>query len=264
MALNPLLDEFTWERPSGRRHGFRWQWSGEDYFLARIPGVRFEKYHPSPGIFRVLANLRQEREDVLQFANRYGLLGSGLPGDTPSDLYFSAWRKRIEEMRDMVALADALNVSDWTTVRRVLRSDSKAPDVLAPLAVDRLFRVSDQRILEGGSGMVGVWNGITENVDIRPQLSHLHAFMFFQLKDSALAHRRYRACEYCHQWFEVASGKWPVNKITCSPACRYQLYRKRRQRAVELHSKGWSLKRIAKEIGSEIDQIKTWVSNVKE
>jgi hypothetical protein len=88
--------------------------------------------------------------------------------------------------------------------------------------------------------------------------------MYLQLAHAILGGKKYQPCEACGRWFELAPGLNRADRQTCSDSCRVKLYRVRRQRARELHAKKWSLKRISKEIGSNVSTIKKWLSQHKE
>jgi hypothetical protein len=91
--------------------------------------------------------------------------------------------------------------------------------------------------------------------------------MYCQFAWSMLGDKKYSCCPVCGKWFEVGPAVQPgarSDKAACSASCRVMRYRRRMYRARELRAEGWSLARIARELGTDSDTIKKWVSSTKE
>jgi hypothetical protein len=273
------LDDFTWQRPASRKRGFTWEGTGEDMCLARVPGAAFNSYRPHPGIFRDFARLEQTPKAVLSFANRYGPLRQRLEFNA-----FPFWRKGIQDMAKLVTLSDAVTAGDWNTIPEALapflanaylrdaadirpirqkqkRGEEVSRNELAHAAVIRLWQAIApiQRLEAQGS-----WNSMTGKVELRLKHADLLGIMFFQLGHALIGGRRFRQCTVCGKWSLLEPGVNRADRTTCSGYCRLKLCRQRRAKAVALHSRGWGSNKIAKEIGSDVSNVKKWVSQAKE
>jgi hypothetical protein len=277
--LRLILDDFTWQRPASRKKGFQWEGPQGDRSLARVHGAKFTPYRPPPGIFRDFAGLEPTPEAVLAFANRYGALRQRIGFDS-----FNLWQKGIRQMRQLVTLGDAVTdgdckrisqalepfladpslvtAADIRPIRRRYERGEKVPrDELAQAAVMRLYHgISPVERLEAE----GAWHYPSGNVALRLKHADLLDFMFFQLGHALLSGRRFRQCVACGKWSLLQPGVSRADRTTCSAYCRLRLYRRRRARAVELHRRGWSPRRIAKEIGSDVSRVTRWLSQATE
>jgi Putative ATPase subunit of terminase (gpP-like) len=271
--------EFTWERPA-KGKGFAWQEtdSGE-IRLVRVEGVPFESYGPlneCTGLFRTFAALDPEPVAMLKFANRNGLLG----GDWDE---LALWREGIARLKSLVAAWDALAAEDWAALRAVLSKRPKAlfqpgsdakragPSELANAAVHLLYREVAGRIFGWTFGAWSrqqhppvLWHQQTKRLVLQLVPPSLMDAMLLQFADAIQGGKRYHQCEACSRWFERRPGLARADRQTCSDSCRVKLYRLRQARARELHGEGWSAKRIAKELGSDVSTIKKWASKNKE
>jgi hypothetical protein len=277
-VLNVVV-EFVWERPA-KRKGFAWEEtdSGETR-LARVEGAPFETYKPlkdCTGLFRTFANLSQDPAVMLAFANRYGALGYGWDR-------MGLFREGVVRMKRLVSVWDALTREDWETLRAVL---SKLPRALFQPGADaksashgELVNAGVHLLYHEVGGLTFGWTfGAWSRQQDPPVLWHpgaaqlvlklappslMHA-MYLQLAQAVLGNKTYHQCLACGVWFELAPGQARADRQTCSGSCRVKLYRLRQVRARELHGEGWSLKRISKELGSDVSTIKKWLSQNKE
>jgi hypothetical protein len=88
--------------------------------------------------------------------------------------------------------------------------------------------------------------------------------LYLQFGLSILGNKTYQCCPACGRWFELAPGVGRADKLACSVSCRMKLYRQRQRRARELRAKGWALSKIARELGSDVNTVKNWISQEKE
>jgi hypothetical protein len=278
LVLQLIWDDFTWRRPAARRRGFAWVGTGEDLCLAPVPGADLRPYRPHPGIFRDFAGLGQTPAAVLDFANRYGPLRLRLELNP-----FPFWLKGIRHMAELVRLGDAVAAGDWQRMPGSLepfladpalagaddlrpirqkqeRGEKVSRDEQAHAAVARLCHAVWP---PGRLGPEGAWNPLTGKVELRLRPNDLLGFMFLQLGGAVLGGRRFRQCPVCGKWSLLTPGVNRADRVTCSGYCRLKLYRRRKARALELHRRGWSPARIAKEIGSDVSKVKAWVSQAQ-
>jgi hypothetical protein len=242
--MHIISDVFKWQRPAQRKQGFvaypgvGFQWEGD--VLTRIPGVRFEPYTVPPPLFREFAELGADREAILDFANRYGDLGTGpnvgLTG------HVAQYVGHINGLKKLVRLGDVLQ-----------QSKGNYRTAVATIGTELLTR---RRFFDGLEVEAELVRG-TVHVHFKP--ANLLAFMYFQFGLALVGKKQMRSCSYCGRWFEVGAGR--SDKVACSPSCRVQVHRQRRLRAVELAGKGWSPATIARELGSEAAAVKGWLKS---
>jgi hypothetical protein len=279
--LTLALDDFTWERPAGRKKGFTWEGDGETLRLVEIPDVAFEKYQPHRGLYRDFADLPETPEAVLRFANRYGPLGTVLhvlqdgPLRERSESRFTDLVRDIQWMKKMVALADAVAAGDLDSVQAALGPLSCLEQIIfgcGPdphrLTPDEVATVAARRLYEPMGASVhpyplATWNAKGKAVHVRLRYFGLKEFMYGQLCIALIGGRHFHPCAVCGKWFWVTPGVNRADRTTCSPSCRFTAYRRRRQRAVELYAAGWNVKRIARELGSDVEKVKQWVAKRK-
>jgi hypothetical protein len=276
--LQLVLDDFTWQRPASRKKGFRWGGTAQDPCLIRAPGAELKAYRPHPGIFRDFARCQQTPEEVLDFANRYGALCQRLEWNT-----FAFWRQGLQQMKELVTLSDAVIVGDAKTIAKALepflaarflvdaaelrpirqkqkRREKVSPNELAHAALMRLYHAISpiERLKADGS-----WDPVNGQVTLCFKHADLLDFMFFQLGYQVLGGRRFQQCTACGKSVLLQPGVNRADRITCSNYCRLLLYRKRRK-AEELHRRGWSLRKIAQEIGWKESKVRQWLSQAQE
>jgi hypothetical protein len=87
---------------------------------------------------------------------------------------------------------------------------------------------------------------------------------YLQFATAILSGRLSRTCQVCGRAFEITNVSSRDDRVTCSNTCRTRAYRDRQQRSRDLLGKGWSLKRISAELGSDVPTIKKWLSQNKE
>jgi hypothetical protein len=83
--------------------------------------------------------------------------------------------------------------------------------------------------------------------------------LWLQFARAIEGNRSYRQCKECGQWFEVSPETARTSRLFCSGPCRSKAYRGRQERAKELHDKGWSVKKIATELESDIPTVRRWL-----
>jgi hypothetical protein len=276
-VLNAAV-EFTWERPA-KRTGFKWQERDGHPWLTRIEDARFKSYQPleekmCSGLFRTFANLKQTPEAILEFANRFGSLG----GDFD---VFRIFKQGIETMKALVRIWDANRTKDWRGLRAGLSvpifiaPGIDRPDVNVKIAGTDELRNAGLRVLAAAiepfmlRSMFGawdkprpalVWNSQKNTAALKLWPPTLLDALYVQFADAILGNKRHRQCQLCGRWFELLRQVNRVDRQTCSTSCRVEIYRQKKKRAAELHAKGWSITRIATEVGSDASTVKKWAT----
>jgi hypothetical protein len=284
-VLQFIVDDFTWTRPAkdkaGRRRGFQWEGEGEGLRLVPIKGVAFEPYQPDTALFRNFGALATTTKAIVGFADRYGAT-YGTPSGAQES--FDAWCNRIATMKSLVQVADALDTGDAGQIRFALgglteadfaaiaerRNQPTGQLQAASITGDEYVHAALARIgyvlltrkgMFEGLSLEGSRNTRTGRVEARFRHADLWSSMLFQFGLAMVGGRRFQQCAFCGRWFRLQPGVARADKTTCSPSHRYQLYLRRRRRAVEMHKGGMTARQIAKELGSELSKVKQWLKD---
>jgi hypothetical protein len=98
----------------------------------------------------------------------------------------------------------------------------------------------------------------------RPRLRHwpsnLATALWLQFATAVSENRRYHQCKECGEWFEVPRRGGRISREYCSNSCRTTAYRKRQEKARQLHEDGKQLNEIARELGTDVKTIRGWIS----
>jgi hypothetical protein len=269
--MDLLIDgAFKWHRPRDPKRGFRWEGEDGAMRLVRAKDAEFVAYTPDSALFRTFAALDGTPKAVLRFANKYGLFTRAA-----RDMDLDSWRQHITEMHGQVALADALDRADVDTIKAALAAfpcDATfkaamaygSDSALVDLAVKLLGNVFQTSVSLQGS----LFRGRVQVQLLDSATADLLGFMRFQIGYSLIQHRQFQHCVNCGEWFRVQrkqgeEGTHRTDKKTCSPSCRVMLAQQRRARAIQLKREGWTVKKIAKKLGSTIDKIQQWIQQAK-
>jgi hypothetical protein len=275
--------DLVWPRPRGRRRfcwleyrpspaerkvpfSFRSVSVSEDTFrLAAAEGTPFENYRPleeEAGLFRTFADLHDgDAARFLNFANRYGALGPGCE-------LLEVWRAHAERMRTLVNVWDALEAGDLEGLRSALepaegieiaRVVPDGWDDLVEAAFRYFVAVAGEALLLQPGLLHGEWDALKRRPRLALRPPTLIRGLYLQFALAAFGGKQYRQCPACGRWFPLSPGVGRADKSTCTTSCRVKLYKGRRRRALELHAAGRKPKQIAKEIGSDVETVRTWI-----
>ena len=75
--------------------------------------------------------------------------------------------------------------------------------------------------------------------------------------------RKFRSCDLCDKWFEVAPDAARTHRRYCSEACRGKAFRDRQDRARQLYAQKKSVEEIAKQLNLDVESVRKWVSETK-
>jgi hypothetical protein len=239
-----------------------------------------KEYQPGPELHRIFADLEPTGNAVLEFANRYGPLRERL-----DHCAMTLWAQQIAQMRRMVALKTALDKSDWPAIRENLEPFyahdlPAAREIAAKIKAGKRLPEPD---LANAAGLMlacfadkatirPTWDSAGQRVTLAVQPSDLLEALWLQFARSVLDQQQYRRCEVCGRWYPGTEDPDKKRKRStirsdrrvCSDSCRVKAYARRKRRTLELHAKGWTARRIAKEVGSESDTVRGWIASSKE
>lgn len=311
------LFQFVWDVA---KSGYQWvevpdRWGdlgGTRTVLRPIdPEKGIRTYRPlddEPALFRNFARIDLTPEDILRFANRYGLLCtelSGLQWATPSsplDFHYptpAMWLNLVRWLRhhirlwDMSENRDSLELKRLVQVdgddviffsclddenlaqfisgraRRTTRRESKyllnfqnEPPQKIPFAAAALYVASKVSIALRADSETGMfWSPLDHRPVFRIFPRSLWGAICLQFCQAMDRGTRYLQCIECGKWIALAPGINRSDRLTCSPTCRTKAYRGRQERARKLADEGMKPRDIAKEVGSDVEIVKKWISN---
>jgi hypothetical protein len=135
-------------------------------------------------------------------------------------------------------------------------------DVVHPA---RLFLIDSINGILGRTTQPAIlWDDKNARVRMSTYPRSLLGAAYLQFATAILSGRLSRTCQVCGRAFEVTNVSSRNDRLTCSNTCRTRAYRDRQQRARDLRAKGWPLKRISKELGSDVSIIKRWLTQSEE
>lgn len=194
--------------------------AGPPYFLAAIDKWRERPISPikeNPNLFLEFASLSEKPDDILGFANKWGLLGEPvrpLPHailqrrfDAKPAIHLlepvSEWLFAIGSIRSLVAIFSKVNDEDW---------------------YDRLGFLNSQ--LVASLNVKLEYDAESRDPTLKLLPKSLSAAMYLQIASAITEHAGYRDCVVCKKWFEISrSYAARSDKIYCSDACRMRAYR---------------------------------------
>jgi hypothetical protein len=99
---------------------------------------------------------------------------------------------------------------------------------------------------------------------------NLYGCLWFQLARAIDGDRNYYRCKMCGKWGELkrgkGEGKGAGNRSTrqyCSSACRVKAHLERQAEARRLHAGGMKFRNIARQLGTDVATVKSWVTGSK-
>jgi hypothetical protein len=193
----------------------------------------------------------------LLFANRYGWLGApdrvALDG-TEEDGY---WDEPVESFKlwsnEINLLSKAVGI--WDTGKGVEH---------LPGLIDRGMNGRDAAFVEDGPPNRVTprfaRDPLTGKMDLQVMPKNLLGALWLQLAEAIGGGKKFRQCDTCGGWFEVAPRHNRADRQFCTDACRSRAYRGRQDRARQLAAEGRRLPAIAKELGSDVKTVRKWVT----
>lgn len=232
-------------------HGYKWKanddeeddfGTGPSFYLE--PKIyQFREYLPfeHPELFREFAGLDRTPEGVLEFASKFGHLGTRFadpdeplePGEdveTPQQL--REWRRQVYLDRCIwdplehwdLAIETMHNcVEAWEQIRDKVTKSSDTHDFLSGIneeIVKHLVEVQIEPAQRSPSGFCLTY--VPRN---------LLGAMWVQFAQAIIENKDFRKCRNCEHWFSIAHGENRKSRIYCSDACKSKAYRLRQEQA---------------------------------
>jgi hypothetical protein len=139
-------------------------------------------------------------------------------------------------------------------------------DLVKPAFLFCQEALSEELHGEGRPGLVSValvWDRSKGHPVPQVIPRHLWGAILLQFANAIGGDRLHQRCPACGRWFELSPQLNRADRQTCSGSCRTALHRRRRRQAGELRAAGKSPRQIAKELGSDLNTVKKWLSNQK-
>lgn len=247
------------------------------------PELRIYPMSEVPGLFRTFAKLEPSEAVFVKFADKYGTLGldhvpvQGGHKNAVGERWWD-WFVAQREFASAVRLWDAIQDGD---VSEFLHGTRRQEGWTA-----WEFRLDDQESLtvpmnlheshphDAARRFIQSWinEGLAERVvsrvlwhpDRRKYVAgvvpiKLIGFMWWQFARMFTGETRFTECLACQKPIEHGPDGSFITRRFCNDACRQRHHRERVKQAKELKAKDWSLKEIAKELGTDTKTIKNWL-----
>jgi hypothetical protein len=246
-----------------------------------------------------LAQTEQTEEGILRFANRYGTLQPWMHIVTYSDWIGAIyWLRETVTIWDMVQKGDRVGLAkafEWRGERVFYRGTPKTHaspgqptgdllhepvdfwDQIGELVAQSHIRKGDlirpallwvlgqiNANLRQHNGPALFWDPRRSQIVYQDISVNLIGFIWLQFAQAVHAGKQSRQCCACGRWFEIAKGASRTDRLTCSNTCRTRVYRRRQEQAREMRAQGKPVRAIAKELGSDVETVKRWLSTGKE
>jgi hypothetical protein len=108
-----------------------------------------------------------------------------------------------------------------------------------------------------------IWDEQCTRLEFRAIPNNLLGMLWLQAAENITQRKKYRQCQQCAKWFELVPKVEKKGKDHCSSACRSKAYRKRQLKARQLHAEGESLHRIARDLRTELETVRGWLTNMR-
>ena len=219
------------------------------------------RYAPQSGLFRSFAELKPHKDQILKFANRWGIMTNGnwVPLKNsrviaePLDLWLRAiadftlafriweWIKRgdASALGRYIKWKDSSSVifvrsDDYVKSWRIIADRKGSPSFFDTFRVDDLIVPAWHQLqyilnekLDGKVSARLLWNSSWSRLSLYQVPTDLISAMWLQLARAVEGDRNFQQCEECRNWFEVSSPDGSrKDKRFCGTACRARFWRK--------------------------------------
>lgn len=167
----------------------------------------------SAALHRLFAELSDDPQELIQFANQYGLLADEAGPESVADMF--ALRDRVKAV--VAALDRAARASGETAVKRKFNAAKVYAKHGSPWLTVAPHAATDA-------------NGVT-SLSLKARPARLFDYMLLMAASEMLGRVEIRRCVVCEEWFEVGPGRHRRDKVTCSEKCK-----KARQRMEAAHA----------------------------
>ncbi len=104
------------------------------------------------------------------------------------------------------------------------------------------------------------WDKKQKNLELENDPRNLAGVLWLQVFEVFTGKNKPIECEVCGKVFVVAQTSVNKGRIICSDKCRQQQLRNRRKEAKQLHAKRKSISAIAKQLKTDKETVKGWIS----
>jgi hypothetical protein len=93
--------------------------------------------------------------------------------------------------------------------------------------------------------------------------------IWLQFAEAVAGKKEFERCEVCRTWIEKSGRgrsrkdqerKGRSDRLYCSPRCKQEAYRQRKERVLRLHAEGKKPREIAQEVGTTAETAKGWIA----
>ena len=242
----------------------------------------FQPLEERTGLFRELAEFAPSEEEVLKFANRFGLLDSGGNLQVPTEYgratvhaeSLEFWKGEILALKFAVESWDVIVSGSAPALARLYQQLDSSPlplaarrashlddDDPAKAVLSAIRRLADARLQNHVETRL-LFRSNLPRLDVCLQPVNLLGALWLQFALAMDAQKAFTKCAQCGAPFEISrapkTGKRPDARF-CGVRCRVNHYRGRVDEARRLRSRGKSPQEIARELNTRVTVIKGWL-----
>jgi len=285
--------DFTWKVARGGHHwveesGKRYLCSVDAVEKPDWPGLfnRYQRvYRPleeRTGLFREFAKLKSTEKQILDFADRYGLLDDTSNVEVRTAFgrrqvrgeSLEHWRKAIQALKTTVTLWDAISTNrneKLLDLREALRS------ARLPLLVHQRFHVDDSDPAMAALSIIQtvtdeklqrhvvirlIFSDVGPGLHLSLQPQSLLGALWQQFAASLDGSKTFPKCAECGAPFEISHARKTGKRTDarfCNVPCRVNHSRGRQKQARRMHDAGRSEREIARELKTQLHVVKGWL-----
>jgi hypothetical protein len=234
----------AWERPAERARSFDLVGEGLSAYLQPKPSYIAQEYTPPQNLFMTFKEIRNVA-DVIDFANRYGLLKKNKWKKAPRnktpptrDEWWDQLRKltpMTEEFNKLANNKPPMTVGDWLHTAASMRDLKKLADNLKDMKGEEAERAAAQLLRQRQWVNAAVVHAPirVEGGTIIFEPPDLETFLWFDLMRAFEHGSAFKPCEVCESLIEIGGDPKAKRRDTkfCSASCRVKSCRDNKKKS---------------------------------
>ena len=220
-----------------------------------------------------------DRDELLAFARTYGCLSAVVPAEEAPGGQFQQVPLPDGSVWTALGESHLTWAHEICLMREAVRLTQRPEGVQAEIdaAYKRRGMDPEHRRTEDTHRLDWLFNVHLQHVQPRmsfrdrlpPRLSYapltLLAAMWWQLTLAVVDDKRFEACKFCRNLFEISTAQtgFRSHREFCSDSCKTKDYRRRKRTALRLLGEGQPVSKVAKQVGTPVQTVRSWKQAAK-